>query len=176
MKEPFIFFDKTVPYASTSSTTLFPVDSTERRPVSKSKLQGNSHDLRLNHKYSLVDNGNKDNNNLPKVTDTASINKSHNNHELHTAATFYAKAGLKRPLYAVGKIVTPESHSQAQSPSTTNAFFGLIAVICLTSAIFVKGVQEAHTRWNEVRSRYEQSRQALMASAMESSSNVFIGA
>lgn len=181
MKEPFIFFDKAVPHASTSSTTLLPVDSTERSP-SKGKLQGKSHDLRLDHKYSVVDNGDKGNTNLPKSytlpkeTDTSSINISHNNHELHTAATFYAKAGLKRPLYAGGETVTLELHSQARSPSTTNAFFGLIAVICLTSAIFVKGVQEAHTRWNEVRSRYEQSRRALMASAMESSSNVFIGA
>jgi hypothetical protein len=179
MKEPLIFLDETVPYTSATTTPHIPVDSTERRSVSKSNLLGNGHDLRLNHEYSLKDNTNMDKSlpnsyPLPMITDTQSSTSSQNQPEFHTA-TFFAKAGIKRPLYSGGESFALVSSSQSKSPSTTNAFFGLIAVICLTSAIFVKGVQEAHTRWNEVRRRYEQSRQALIASAIESSSNTFIG-
>jgi hypothetical protein len=178
MKEPIFFWDKAVavPYTSATSTPHISEDSTERRSVSKNNLQGNDHDLRLNHKFFLTDNSYMDNS-LPNSypTDTQSIINSQNKPEFHTA-TFYAKAGIKRPLYSGGESVALVSSSHSKPPSTTNAFFGLIAVICLTSAIFVKGVQEAHTRWNEVRRRYEQSRQALIASAMESSSNAYIGA
>lgn len=172
MKEPLQFFDKSVATSSTNN-----LDPTERKSLHSQKglLIHKEPELQKNIKSPILP--------LPPNKNTDNINEGEESNRMnpqhHTA--FYAKAGIKRPLYSGGDSLlatttttTTASSLNTSSPSTTNAFLGLIAVICLTSAVFVKGIHEAHTRWNEVRRRWEQSRQALIA--LESSNNVFLGA
>jgi hypothetical protein len=168
MKEPLLFFDKSVAASSTSK-----LDLNERKSLHSNK------GLLLNQKEAVLQNNidspipplppNKNTHLVKESGESNGMNPQH-----HKA--FYAKAGIKRPLYSGGdsSLATTTASSNTKSPSTTNAFLGLIAVICLTSAVFVKGIQEAHTRWNEVTRRWEQSRQALIA--LESSNNAFIDA
>lgn len=98
--------------------------------------------------------------NTDSAFDISADSDSHNRNKVSQArTTFHAKARGRQPLY----VYPTESVAVATTPSTTKAFFGLLGIIFLTSVVFVKGMQEAHTRLVGVSHQWEQSQQARIA-------------